>query len=239
VKKIYLFALLFAILTGAAVFVFARNLSTAPEVKTLSAVVAAKRIPARSLISADMVEVRQLPAQAVHPFALTDVQLAIGKIANADIEAGEQVLMPKIDERNIDKAGLAFNIPEGMRAISIAVNDAAGVSGYIKPGDRVDIVISLMVKVEEGAAVSKEPRTFLAIQNAEVLLTGTQTLNSDAAAPAHAYEHITIAVTPDDALTLYLAQVSGQITVLLRSPFDTTVVDAPKLELPAPVGKGT
>ena len=221
-KKIYLFALLFAILTGLAVFAFTSDLQSAAKEEQTGVVVALKNIPERTLITTDMVGIKPLPAQAVHSNAALRVSDVVGKIAGTDIVLGEQVLMAKLSERNVEDSGLACNVPEGKRAYSIEVDDTSGVAGYLCQGDRVDIVASLILSDAGAASSSKSSQSVLLLQNIEVLVTSTAMLNEKGNGTG--YTIITLAVTPEEALKLFHAQVNGRITVTLRPDTDTNVV---------------
>jgi pilus assembly protein CpaB len=230
-KKIYLLALIFAVLTGVAVFLFATNLQKSPEVETVDVLIAVRPIAERTLVTADMVEVRKFPVEAAHPLALNAKAAAVGKITRVAIEANEQILGSKLTDKGGELAGLSYNIPEGKRAISIEVNETSGVSGYLKAGDRVDIVAALMIDsgMSKAGAVTKVSKTVLLLQNIEVLVVNVAL--TDKETKPTAYKNITLAVTPQEALELFYAQINGRITVVLRPPLST---DAAELSPYAP-----
>ncbi len=220
-KKIYAFALIFAIIAGIAVFSFAKQVEKTSEENLTDVVVAVKSIPQRTLITADMLEVRKLPSTAVNPKAVTALSYAIGKVSNSSIEVDEQVLVSNVSEKSIDTGGLSYNIPAGKRAFSIEVDDKSGVAGYIKKGDHVDVVAALMIAKNNTATTTKESKTVLLLQNIEVLVTSTATLNSDG--KSKGYTIITLAVTPEEALKLFYAQVNGRFNVILRPNSETNL----------------
>ena len=220
-KKIYLFALLFAILTGIGVYSYLNGLKTAPAVKTASVLIAAERIPERTLITEDMVEVVILPVEAVNQLALHSSSDAVGKVTNVSIEVNEQVLQTKVDAVDSEKSGLSFSIPQGKRAISISVSDVSGVSGYLQKGDSVDILASLLLDSGDGTG-TKISKTVMLLQNIEILATATASEN---AAGAAGYSTITLAVADEEAMRLFYAQINGQVTLLLRPHLETTVED--------------
>jgi len=142
-------------------------------------------------------------------------------------------------------AGLPSAIPQGMRAMSVRVNDVIGVAGFLDPGTRVDLMVTIRKKDESTS------RTVAS--NVQVLTAGTrsdQQRPKDAKTPASgppAAAVVTLLVTPEDAERIALAQSEGQIMLSLRNPLDTEQTesegvrtaalfgDAP--EPPAPVVK--
>ncbi len=232
-KKIYLLALAFAVLTGVAVYFYAGQAAKKPQANLVAVVVAKQRIPERTQITQSMVEVKKLPAEAVNPLVLKKLSDVVGKIANVPIEANEQVLRTKLGETNISSGGLAYNIPEGKRAITIEVSEITGIAGYVKPGDHVDIVASYMVEVlitdgstsstnnkKETIAMSK-----LLVQNIQVLVTGTIPLGDPTTTKQVVYKNITIAVTPEESVELAHAQNYGKLTLVLRPDKETDTKD--------------
>jgi pilus assembly protein CpaB len=115
-------------------------------------------------------------------------------------------------------AGLSFRIPPGRRAMAVRVDEVTGAGGFIQPGDRVDVLA-----VAEGVA----PGTGRAV----LLLEGIPVLavNRDAEVPSgssaqgrppEAFRYLTLAVTPDQALDLAVAQAFGRVHLLLRPAAD-------------------
>jgi pilus assembly protein CpaB len=102
-------------------------------------VVANAPIEPRTVITPDLVRVQQLPAQAVHPSALHSTAEVIGKVARTAMTADEQVLTTKLFLQR-GESGLALMVPEGMRAVSVNVNEVIGSGGMILPGDHVDVI---------------------------------------------------------------------------------------------------
>ncbi len=224
-KRIYLFALIFAILTGVAVYSFTRELQQSKEGDTIGVVVAVKRIPDRTLVTTDMIEIKELPVLAVNAKAMTDVSNVIGKITNVPIEQDEQVLSSKLSDSDIADAGLAYNIPDGKRAYSIEVTDTSGVAGYIQKGDHVDIVGA--ITVDNSTTTTKEsiPIAKIVLQDIEVLVTSTQTLNEDEEFAG--YTIVTLAVTPEQAVKLFYMAVNGRTTLILRNDQDSKILEIP------------
>ncbi|MEA1961387.1 MAG: Flp pilus assembly protein CpaB [Bacillota bacterium] len=173
-----------------------------------------------TLITADQIEVIQSPKKYVHPQAQGVKNDVIGKIAISKIVAGEEIL-----EGNLLSAGdkahrLAYAIPAGSRAVSVPVNDVSGVSGFVKPGDRVDIIATVDIPMPDSQGVEK-PVAFsvLTLQDIEVLAVGG---NPDTVIKKNdsGVDTLTLSVTNEEAQPLVLASERGSLRLLLRSPVD-------------------
>ena len=109
-------------------------------------------------------------------------------------------------------AGLAATIPEGMRAMSVAVNDVVGVAGFVTPGTMVDVLVT---GASSGGNIT---RTIL--ENVRVLAAG-QKVEQDREGKPQTVPVITLLVTPDDAAKLAMASTEGKIQLALRNTIDT------------------
>jgi len=130
----------------------------------------------------------------------------------SDIEGGEP-----------GSRGLAGDIKQRMRAISVNVSGAASVSGMVKPNDHVDVLgtFSFPSKSAQG---EMELVTMTVLQDVLVLATGKETAKTELIADpraASAYSMVTLEVTPREAEMLVFAeQIKGRISLALRNPDD-------------------
>jgi pilus assembly protein CpaB len=204
-----------------------------------SAVLVAKAdIAARTTITADMVEVRLVNADARSVLAYTNATDAVGKVTRFPINANEQVLSSKV----VDLTGagaaarsLSYIIPEGKRGFAINASEIQDVGGLLLPGDYVDVVVLYDVDFTGLDGSQQTKSSFLAhtlLQNVEVLAvsqtvadivpdtepneTGQRVRNSEAA-PNPGAGTITLALTPEDAQLMYLAEANGRIRLAMRS----------------------
>jgi len=116
--------------------------------------------------------------------------------------------------------GLAPIIPVGMRAVSVRVNDVAGVAGFVLPGMRVDVLVTGRPPSTEGSVTST------CLQNILVLSAG-QTIQPDARGQAIQAPTVTLLATPEQAETLTLANAEGHIQLVLRNGSDQTIEKTP------------
>jgi pilus assembly protein CpaB len=112
--------------------------------------------------------------------------------------------------------GLGVLIDEGMRALSIPVDQIVGVAGFVLPSSRVDVLLTL-----QGGAQGNEPVTKIIMQNVKALAAG-QSIQQDKEGKPLAVGVVTFLVSPEQAETLALASQQGRIQLALRNTMDTT-----------------
>jgi pilus assembly protein CpaB len=154
--------------------------------------------------------------------ALGNSSAAVGRGVVAAIYEGEPILENRLAGRGAG-AGLAATIPPGMRAVSIRVNDVGGVSGFVRPGAKVDVLIAGMPP-GGSSTVGMVSKTLL--QNMEVLSAG-QDMQKDAEGKPVSVPVVNLLVTPEQAETLSLATSEMRIQLVLRNPLDTQTVKTP------------
>ena len=118
-------------------------------------------------------------------------------------------------------AGLPATIPEGMRALSVAVNEVVGVAGFVIPGTMVDVLVTGNVAGASRGSTENITRTIL--ENVKVLAAG-QKIEQDREGKPQTVPVITLLVTPDDAARLTMASTEGKIQLALRNTVDTKVL---------------
>jgi pilus assembly protein CpaB len=192
--------------------------TTAPQTRQLvQAVAAAKDLPVgQRLAAADLkmitVERKDLPK---------GVFLKIGDVAEravtAPITANELVLEREVAAKGSGE-GMTSLIERGMRAVSVQVNEISGVSGFIQPGTRVDVIYTRIFPNGDAA-------TTTVLQNIKVIAYGKQ-LEAGAKLDPREAAKVTVAtllVTQEQAEKLALAVQRGRIQLVLRNPLDEEI----------------
>jgi pilus assembly protein CpaB len=118
-------------------------------------------------------------------------------------------------------AGLPAAIPEGMRAVSVAVNDVVGVAGFVTPGTMVDVLVTGKLPGNAAGAIT---RTVL--QNIRVMAAGQQ-IKQDRDGKPEKVPVVTLLVSPEAANVLTMASTEGKIQLALRNTIDTQSADPP------------
>lgn len=225
-RKILLLALIFGVAAALLVNTYIEKKSS--EVLTgqitVKAVVAKELIPGKTVITPEMLEIKDIPREMVLEGALQETQDAVGAISRSEIVPGEQVLKNKLVGDKSPVEGLALMIPKGYRAVSLAVNDVSGVAGLLKPGDRVDVLSTLdMVTKDPAGQVINTTITNLVQQNLEVLAVGQKlsaSTETEEKKEVAEQQTVTLAVYLNQAQALVQASEKGSVRLLLRSPVD-------------------
>lgn len=185
---------------------------TQAAVATKELVVAKENLPLGSEIQREDLLIRDYPTQAYPQGAFADIEDVIDRSVLSPILANEPILAARVTEKGAG-VGLAPLIPEGKRAVAIAINQVSGVSGYINPGSEVDILLTGQPKG------SDERLTTTVLENVTVLSTGTQ-LEMDPEGKPQNVPVINMLLTPEDAELITLATGVGRIHLVLRNPMD-------------------
>jgi pilus assembly protein CpaB len=226
-KMILFAAVIFGLIAAGSIYYYLVNIKDTYRSTSnfTRVVVAGKPIPARTKITAQMVELKDTPSEYINKQALTKPEDVINKVAKADIFPGEQILSGKIAGEGEKADGLSYLLEQGKRAATIAVNEVSGLAGQLKPGDHIDIMGTFDLQ----GAVGQEKATYtsLLVQNATVLSTDQTTENSASDKKTAGPRTITVAVTPEQAQPLILCSEKGTIRVLLRPVTDQDIVSLP------------
>jgi pilus assembly protein CpaB len=149
----------------------------------------------------------------------TRVDDVVNRAVITSVAENEPILDSKLASLQ-SGAGLAATIPEGMRAMSVAVNDVVGVAGFVTPGTMVDVLVTGTLSGSGGNIT----RTIL--ENVRVLAAG-QKVEQDREGKPQTVPVITLLVTPDDAAKLAMASTEGKIQLSLRNTIDTKSTNPP------------
>lgn len=247
---ILVFLIIYFILSAA----FSSKKEEQPATAAMVPVIEASRdIGPQTVITEDMVKAVDVSSNLVPSGALTDKNAVVGKKAGTTILSGDVITARKLSQKAGGFVGL---IPEGMRAVSFSVNDVTGVSGFAKPGDKVDI---LLVTSREGVdritskillkdvlilAVNKssgQPQPQNTDKDGKGTPNGSTTRTSTSSASIGTPSVVTVALTPYDAAKLIASTQIGQLQMLLRPANDEGdhyvgyyVIPLPKAEAPQP-----
>lgn len=240
---IFLLSIVLGALFAALVYRYLREQQTAVEMarrsatgQTVDVVVADAPIPVGTRIEARQVRVARWPVDLEPQGTIRTADEAVGSIARVSIEKNQplqrSVLVPK-------GAGLLpLLITDGMRGMSVRVDNVTGVSGFITPNSRVDVITSGNPGAEAAAG---EEKGKVILQNVRVLATGKDIEQKDEK-PVEV-PTVTLLVTPEDAEKLTLATKSETIRLALRNYRDEDIVPTAGIALktlfqPDPGSKG-
>jgi pilus assembly protein CpaB len=187
------------------------QVASAPDVAHV--VVAAEDIPLGTRLLAEHMRTVNWPKDALPAGAANDPAALVGGLTIARLATNEPLLASKLAG---DDGGalLAFKIPNGSRALSVRVNDVTGISGFVNPGTRVDVIVVMETPNVEGGRGA-----FTLLENIEVLAIA-QNMDERGQGPT-VVNAVTLLVTPAQAERLALASQSGTLQLALRSYKDS------------------
>jgi pilus assembly protein CpaB len=157
------------------------------------------------------------PSQAIPEGYLSTSEQVVGRGVITPIQANEPLLATKLAGAGAG-GGLAISIPDGMRAVSVRVDEVVAVAGFVTPGTRVDVLVTL-----NRLGAGREVTTRAVLQNVQVLAAG-QSVERDRDGKPLTVTVITVLVAPAQAELLALASIEGRIQLALRPSLDTVQV---------------
>ena len=208
------------VVAGLASFGVLRAIQNMPirevEVRSQYQVVAAHDLEMGKLLTKDDVKLVAWPASSPVENGFTKVEDVLNRGLIAGIVTNEPLTESKVAPLAAG-GGLQPSITEGMRALSVKVNEVIGVAGFVSPGSHVDVIVTL----RQGS--SDESMTRVVVSDVEVLTAGTA-YDRDKARDGQAIPTsvVTLLVTPADAERIALAANQGSIMLTLRNPLDRT-----------------
>lgn len=180
-------------------------------------VVAARALPVGTVVGEQDVKTISWSGGQLPPGYIGSVQQVVGRGLLTSVEPNEPILAGKLAAQGAG-GGLQVLIDEGMRAISIGVDQVVGVSGFVLPNSRVDVLLTMAPP-----GTGNEQTTKIIMQDVKTLAAGT-TIQQDKEGKPLPVPVITLLVSPEQAETLALASQQGRIQLALRNALDTATI---------------
>jgi len=223
------------------------------NVPLMAVVVAAQPIAAGETITGSKLDTSQVPEAAAATDGFGERALVEGKVARYPIAEGEQITGGRLVDPPQVQA-LSFQIPEGMRGMTIPVSVNDTPAALLAPGDFVDVIVSVEVLALVGSVSSELLPTPVAgegnedlkgaatiLQNVQVLSVARNYVDTgvvyeastrgEPPADDEAVAFVTLAVSPEDAQLLWLSQDKGRLTLVLRAFADDRILPLrPRIE---------
>ena len=214
-------------------------------------VVASQGIPAGTRVTEDMLTLKSIAADAVLAGAFVKTKDVVGLVTRVPFVAGEQVIPSKVTPTgaaiaDVENPPLAYVVPEGKRAVSVEVSSVIGASGLIRPGDYVDVILTIKAEgdgANSGSAQLRDQIAKTVLQNALVLAIDQSVArpvagdNETSSPPAEDGQSnadastVTLAVSPVHGEVLTAADTcgknfGGRLALALRGFGDSGLVDS-------------
>lgn len=191
--------------------------SAAPA-DTIQVMVATQEIAPFATLDDSNTEIKSIPVGAV-----TDPETLVSgrdEVLEMKLKSGavpgEYIYRSRLVDKNYSPSS---EIPPGMRVVTVKVNATKTHSGLLRPGDRVDVVLTYKAERQGKKPVN---RTVTILQYVEVFATDSerQTTLKDAQGNEVKAKNVSLLVNPEHGNLLMLAENQGQLTLSLRTGAD-------------------
>ncbi|MGF7185897.1 pilus assembly protein CpaB [Desulfitispora alkaliphila] len=217
-KKVILLALIFGIIAAMGMYWYIDYIEKKlDQTEYGQVIVPREEVPINTQVDRSMFKFVDLPVAYIHPNAITNPEEIDGAITKSMLMAEEQLLAGKLVQKEQYEDGLAYQIKSGYRAVTIPINLVSGLSGLVKPGDSVDIVVTVDAEKADG---NSETVTTYVLQDILVLAVDNIIARNASESGSLDRNTITLEVSSSNAPQLVLASERGSLRLLLRSPVD-------------------
>jgi pilus assembly protein CpaB len=201
----------------------------AAEPSGTQVVVAARDLPTGHMVTREDIDVINWPSDNVPEGFYRQPGEVVGRGVITTVRRNEAMLASRLADREAG-GGLAIAIPVGKRAVSVEVDEVIGVAGFVLPGTRVDVLVTVMPNTQR-----TETTTRIILQNVQVL-TADQSYQENPAGEPEVVTVVTLLVSPDEAEALTLSSTEGQIQLALRNLLDVDSVSTGGIKIEGLVG---
>ena len=168
-------------------------------------------------LSPEMMQLQEFPPGALPEGHFTNLEAIKDRVLLADIKRNELLLESKLAPLGTTTGGVAAVTDPNKRAMSVKVDDVIGVAGFIKPADRVDVMVT--IDTVQGKPEHAVAKTIL--ENVKVLAAGTQMERKGKDEEPKQVQVITLEVDAEEAEKLALASTQGRLRLALRNPLNS------------------
>jgi pilus assembly protein CpaB len=222
-RRALLFLLLAVVLGIAAALAAQRWLerqrpATTTGVQTQTVVVARSDVPIASALTPLQLTTVEWPARFAPQGSFSTPESLSGRVVRRAVAAGEPVLEAMLLPEGTE-AGLPSVIGDEKRAVSVKVDQVIGVAGFVTPGTRVDVLVTLRrIDLPKG-----EPETKIVLQDVPVLAIDQRVEEAESGEP-QVVNVVTLEVAPSDAEKLVFSAHEGRLQLALRNRVDVEQV---------------
>jgi pilus assembly protein CpaB len=182
----------------------------------ISVVVASSDLPWGTMLTTDMVKLTPFLKQSLPEGHFANATQVVGRTLIHPVKVNEPIFDSRLAPTGSQGGGVAAVITPKKRAMAVKVDKVVGVSGFIHPGNRVDVLVTL-------SQIGKVPTpiTKTVLENVLVLATGAETDKTGNREKPSQVDVITLEVSPEDGEKLALASSEGKLQLALRNSADT------------------
>ena len=206
-------AIAFAAVAGGLTYHYLKIQSEERGLDLEPVVVAARDLTFGETLDPGDMKLTMFPSGSVAEGSYAVKDSLVDQVTKVFLKENEPILDSKLSSKG---GGLSLLIEQNMRASSIEVDKVSGVSGFILPGDRVDVILTV-----DRPGTSRDPIAKTILQHIEVLAAGEKT--EQKGNKIITVQAVTLLVDPDGAQSLALASSEGKLHLALRNPMDDSV----------------
>jgi pilus assembly protein CpaB len=216
-------ALVLGVVTSVLVFSWLQNeknrlmAAPLPVSKNAQVLVVNADLPWGTKLTREMMEVVEYPSGAIPEGHFTSLDDVKDRVLVVDVKRNELVLESKLAPVGMTSGGVAAVTGVDKRAMSVKVDDVIGVAGFIKPADRVDV----MVTIEPTPGKPEQAISKTILENVKVLAAGTQMERKGKDEEPKPVQVMTVEVDVEEAEKLALASTQGRLRLALRNPLNS------------------
>ncbi len=184
-------------------------------------VVAVANMSLADTVTSQHVKLMPWPKTSVPEGAFRSLPEVEGRVVRSSVVAGEPLMESKLAPQLSGKGGIMpMLVPEGLRGVTIKVDDAVRETGFVLPNSRVDVLVSMAKTKSSDERIAK-----VILQDVSVLAAG-QTVEMRDNKPV-TVTTVTLSLTPEQTERLAVAQAEGKVTLAMRNLRDNLVVKTP------------
>lgn len=215
-------SLLLAGIAGILIFKWTSTMNTPKVVtkpeETVPVVVVKGDLERGMKLNKEMLEVRNYTVASQPTGSYAKPEEIIGRVLNQAVSTNEALTTKKLADPSVMGGGVSALIEPGKRAMAVKGNEVMGLSGFVRPGDKVDVIVSLTIGRND------TPVTKLVLEQIKVIATGTQLSPPDEEGKTASVDVYTLELTPAQSERLALAATQGTLHFALRNEQDTEKV---------------
>lgn len=217
-KGFFLLALICGLIAAGSMYFYLNGTTRNSSVSLKPLVIVKTNILARSVIEASQLVVTDVPTQGYPQGGYSAIQNVVGSVALLNLSAGDLVVSAMLQSQNPSNgistgSTVALTVPDGKRAVAIPIGLVSGVGYAVKPGDHVDILVTMEIKDSSAQPVTV---TSLAAQDVLILSVGGESTSGDKTkVDTKSYN---LALSVPQAMAVTLGSEKGSLRLLLRNP---------------------
>ena len=188
------------------------------ESKTVSVVVAAADFPWGTKLEPKMIDTLPYIKESLPPGYSSSPESLEGRVLISPVRQNQPILESSLAPDSVTTGGVSAVVTPGKRALAVKGDKVIGLSGFIRPGNRVDVLVTITVPK------TKKEITKTVLEDVLVLATGIEIQENKEGGKPHSVDVYTLEVTPEEGEKLALASAMGKLHFALRNVLDRKTV---------------